>query len=121
MFKPSDFFNLFFKNSEEDETNKFYRSEGRFNLLRHKEIAHVCGKLYEPDAVYLDGAYDAENDLLFFRLCIANDDADIFSFPACGTETYVYITQEEAANVLRKSGKDSYEGFSREDWIGFLS
>ena len=82
------------------------------------EIAHLCGERYS-EYVYLDMYYDTEDKRAFFRLSCSDDDENSSGY--YNTESYQYISLEEAIGLLNKNDIHFFDGLTDETFFDFLS
>ena len=113
---PKDFYELFHKNHTEHDSMSNINNECICNKLERLEIAHLCGEYGKEDCICLDLYHVIQEDSIYFRLSICDDDDPWF-----GTETYNYISPEQAIELLNKNGIHLLDGLSDENWKSYFS
>ena len=111
---PRDFYELrrsCDSNDIQQDIRYNINAERACNNLRRIEIAHLHGIKSEIDDMYLDMFYDKENDQIYFRVSLCDDDDPWF-----GTEEYQYLRHEQVAALLNKNGIHILDGLHAGNW-----
>ena len=98
-----------------DEVNYNLACERKRDHLPRLEIAHLHGSRFGEGAMYLDMYPDIENDVIYFRLSIIDDDDAWF-----GSETYDYLPPDYAVKLLNKNDIHILNGLTEENWKEFF-
>ncbi len=108
---PGDFGKIFNSITSTSDPIVNVRKEAICNNLPGIQIAHLCGERYGPDCMYLDLYYDKDNNKVYYRLCLSDDDDD---WCWGGTETYCYPTLQQAVELLHKNDIHILDGMTDE-------
>ena len=112
--KPSDFYMLEELNVNGCDMEYQRKIEMDLSYCPKLELAHLYGRVNEADDFYLDLIH--HNSQIYFRACISNDDDSWF-----GTESYKYISPEQAAKLLNKNGIHILDGINELNWPFYFS
>ena len=107
---PRDFYN-----THRDDAMSDANKESICNKLAGIEIAHLCGKYGEENCIILDMYHIVQEDSIYFRLSICDDDD-----PWWGTEIYKYISPEQAIELLNKNGIHLLDGLTDDNWSSYF-
>ena len=73
------------------------------------------------DGIYfvsIEGAYNAETNSLVFRAFIFEDICNQWISPG---GWYIYLSESEASDFLRRSGETTFASFEYSDWVKYFS
>ncbi|MCH5188357.1 MAG: hypothetical protein J1F63_08120 [Oscillospiraceae bacterium] len=113
---PADYYHVSLQNQKIDGDHLLQlNNEILCSGLPNLPIAHLHGKMGEEDDFNLDLRYDQKNDKIYFRSSLV-DDPD----PWYGTETYKYITAEQAIYLLNKNGIHILDGMNESNWKDYF-